>query len=201
MYKRLRHTYNRGIPPNEDEQVFVDGWAIIDAEMTRLNDKAWAFTLKGKQKAADNCIQAGNQLVYLFYYAYFIRQWLDRRGLIDDQCTSVAINDNFQIECVENNLPCLSANFGVDYVSVWKELLNIFNINRQTEGCETQCCVGIGEMVIEGIDDCTAFIIGESCDDNVFEEGIGEFEDCAFGDDFTHGEEPGVCTEIDDNCN
>jgi hypothetical protein len=198
MYKRLRHTYNRGIPANEDEQVFVNGWSVIDSQMTVLNDKAWKFQLKGNQKATNKCIAAGNQLTYLFYYAYFIRQWLDRRGLIDDQCTSVAINNNFKIECIESNLPCLSANFGVDYVSVWKSLLEVFNINRQTEGCETECCIGIGEMIIEGLDTCTAYIIGSECD---LQDGIivGEFADCSFSDDFTNNEASDAC--LTDNCN
>lgn len=200
MYKRLRHTYNRGLSPTEDEQVFADGWAIIDAEMTRINDKGWSFMLKGNSKAADNCVKAGNQLVYLFYYAYFIRQWLDRRGLVDDQCTSVAVNDTFKIECIESNLPCLSANFSVDYVSVWKELLSVFNINRQTEGCETGCCLGIGEMIVDGLSDCTAFIIGEDCSENIFEEGNGEFGDCSFDESFTNNEGSGACSEIN-NCN
>jgi len=200
MYKRLRHTYNIAANPNEEEQVFIDGWNVIESEMDRLNKKSWSFLQKGNQKAADVCIDAGNKLVYLFYYAFFIRKDLDRKGLIDDRCTSVILDENYDTICVENNLSCLSANSGVDYVSVWNNLLDIFGITRQDQGCETSCCLGVGEMVLDSINDCDAFILGP-CDENIFEEGIGEYEDCAFNDAFTHGEEDEVCTEIDNNCN
>ena len=41
-----------------------------------------------------------------------------------------------------------------------------------------ECCVGIGQMIIDG-DDCTGFIIGP-CEEVVEEPPTGEFEPCEF---------------------
>ena len=200
MKNRLRHTYNTKKVMTESEEIYVAGWSIIDSEVTRLLDLAWKFQERGKQVAADKTNEAANYLIYLMHYAIFVRSFLDRQGLIDDGCTATAINDNFKIECIEKNLPCLSANLNTDFVSVWKELLSTFGITRQTAGCETECCLGIGEMEIGGLDDCTAFIIGP-CEENINEENIGEYEDCAYDDAHAHGEATDACSEVDTNCN
>ena len=184
MIRRLRHTFNTKPTPNEEEDLYVRGWSLISEESERLLNESWKLQQRGKQVEADRLNQAGNYLMYLFYYALFMRNWVDRQGLIEDQCTATLVEDNFKIACVEDNLSCLSINLGTDYVSVWKELLDIFGISRQTEGCG-ECCLGIGEMIIDSNDDCVGFIIGP-CDENIVEdEAIGEYEDCTFDDSHT----------------
>lgn len=192
MQKRLRHTNNSKNVMTSQEELFVSGWSIIDEEVTRLHNKSWAFQKRGKQVVADLHNEAANYHTYLFYYALFLRNKLDREGLIKDGCTSTMLNEETKIECVEKNLPCLSSNFNTDYVTVWKQLTEVFGIVRQTAGCETDCCVGIGDMIIGGEDDCSAFILGpckEETDDTV---EVGEYEDCAFDDGHAVADE-GIC--------
>ena len=189
---RLRHTSNTRPSPNEDEELYVLGWELIEKETFRLMNESWKMQKRGKQVRADQLNQAANYLTYVFYYAYFIRKWLDRQGLIEDQCTATLIEENFKIVCVEENLHCLSATFDTDYVNVWRNLLDTFGINRQTAGCETECCLGIGEMVIEGPDDCTSFIIGDCSENEPLDPGEGEYEDCNYDDAHTTGDE-GLC--------
>lgn len=197
---RLRHTNNTRPSPNELEEVYINGWSLIEDETFRLMDESWKMQKRGKQVRADQLNEAANYLTYLFYYAQFIRSWVDRQGLIDDQCTATLIEDKFKIVCVEKNLSCLSANLGTDYVNVWKDLLSIFNITRQKEGCDSGCCLGIGEMFINDPDDCIALIVGP-CEENIVEEEeIGEYEDCAYDDSHTNADENASC-DIDINCN
>ena len=191
---RLRHTNNTRPSANEEEELYVLGWELIEDESTRLMNEAWKMQKRGKQVRADQLNEAANYLTYVFYYAYFIRNWIDRKGLVDDGCTATLIEDNFKITCVEENLHCLSANFDTDYVSVWQNLLSIFGINRQTAGCDTDCCLGISEMEIGGGDDCITFIVGP-CTENVQEDIVGEYEDCAYDNAHANNEtEP--CEEI-----
>jgi hypothetical protein len=180
--------------------VYIAGWSVIEGEVTRLLDASWKMQERGKPVMADALNRAANYHVYLFYYALFIRNYLDRKGLIDNSCDATDINTKYKIQCIEANLSCLSISNKTDYVSVWKELLEVFDISRQTEGCETDCCLGISEMIIEENNDCLAFIIGP-CSENEVEENIGEYEDCAYDDGHTHGEAMDACSEVDTNCN
>jgi hypothetical protein len=199
IIKNLRHTFNSKLIQNEDEEVYVQGWQVIEDEVTRLFNESWKLQEDGRAKHALAKNYAANYHIYLFYYAYFIRNYLDRQGLIDDRCTSVDLEETFKISCVEDNLTCLSSTYGTDYVSVWKQLLDIFSISRQTEGCETSCCLGISEMTINADDECIAFIIG-LCDENEEIVGEGEYEDCAYDDGHNHGEIE-ACAEVTENCN
>ena len=189
---RLRHTHNGRPTSNEQEEVYVQGWSIIEDEVIRLQDKSWSYQLKGNQKVADHYMEAANMHIYLFYYAYFIRNYLDRQGLIDDRCTATQANEKFKIECVEDKILCLSADFDTDYKGTWDKLIEFFGISRQEAGCDTDCCLGIGEMIIEGETDCVSFIIGP-CEENDIIL-TGEYEDCAYDNAHNNNEAEGACS-------
>jgi hypothetical protein len=174
------------------EEVYVAGWNVIEDKVLELHNKAWSFQKRGKQVAADKLNEAANYHTYLFYYALFLRNWLDRQGLIEDGCTATFLEKNFKIKCVEDNLSCLSINHNTDYVSVWEELITIFGIIRQSEGCETECCLGIGEMVIKGDDSCYAFIVGPCEENETILTQTADYADCMFSDDFDTADE-GIC--------
>jgi hypothetical protein len=199
IIKNLRHTFNSRLVLTEDEEVYVQGWQVIEDEVTRLFDESWKLQEDGRPKHALAKNYAANYHIYLFYYAYFIRNYLDRRSLIEDSCVTTDLESEFKVSCVEDNLPCLSSTYGTDYVSVWKELLDVFGITRQSEGCDTGCCLGISEMTINDPDNCIAFILGP-CDENEEIVGEGEYEDCAYDDGHNHGEAPDAC-EVTTNCN
>jgi hypothetical protein len=191
MNMNLRHTFGGKITSNEQEEAYVIGWDIIEDEVTRMQAASWEHQLKGNQIYADKLMEGANMHIYLFYYAFFIRNWLDRRGLIDDRCSATQVEERFKIKCVEEKILCMSADHNTDYNSAWKSLLELFGISRQTSGCETDCCLGIGEMTINDRDDCTAFIIG-ACDENETEL-TGDYEDCAYDDAHFHGEGDVAC--------
>ena len=198
MIRRLRHTFNHLPQPNREEEAYVQGWSVIEDEVTRLLDQSLKYQKRGKPVIADRLNETANKLIYLFYYAYFIRNFLDRQGLIDDRCSAIQLEETFNVECVERNLQCLSANEDTDFVSAWNQLLDVFGITRQTEGCETECCLGVGEMEIL-TDDCIGFIIGP-CEENIIPEFVGEYEDCTYDNAHNNAEEPGACN-ITDKCN
>ena len=117
MLDRLRHTYNSKPNINEEEEIYILGWEIIEEDMLALMNKSWEYQKKGRQEKADSLNESANTLVYLFYYALFIRRHLDRNGYIDNRCAATQVEDEFQISCVEETLLCLSANLDVAYGS------------------------------------------------------------------------------------
>lgn len=200
IQKRLRHTNNTKPVMNDQEEYYVKGWEIIDKEVTRLLDESWSLQEHGRDKYALAKNYAANYYIFLFYYAYFIKQDIERQTVNANECLSTYIDLNYKICCVEKNLPCLSSTYGVDYVSVWKKLTEAFGISRQAVECNTGCCLGISEMVINSNDDCIAFIIGP-CDVNDDLIGEGEYEDCTYDDGHNHGEFPETCEQNTLNCN
>lgn len=185
----LRFTNNTKPTINLEEDLYIAGWSIIEAEVYRLHDLSWTYQKKGREDLGDLYVKSANYHVYLLYYALFLRNFLDSKGLIDNRCDSTELNENTKILCVEKNLPCLSSDLKTDYITSWNNLLSEFGISRQTEGCETDCCLGIGEAIINDPNDCIAYIVGD-CSENITEniEGLGEYEDCTYDDSHTTGE-------------
>ena len=89
------------------------------------------------------------------------------------------LEEKFKLSCFEGNLSCLSKKYNTPYNIVWDEIKNQFGITCFSGNDE--CCLGIGEMVIDDSDDCKAFIIG-GCSENEQEEIIegGAFSPCGF---------------------
>ena len=166
------YNINKAIP-TESEELFIEAFNLYEKQLNALMDQAWEYEQYGHPEKALICYEAGNIYYYLTYYAIAIRTYLQGQGVLNDKCNSVLAECKYKISCVETNLPCLSKTYSQDYTSIWKKITNLFNIDRDTANCN-DCCVGIGEMIIEGIDDCNAFIIGGDCldrNDNI----SGEF--------------------------
>lgn len=190
----LRHTNNTRPTINEEEDLYITGWSIIEDEVYRLQDLSWNAQLKGRDDLSLLYAKSANYHIYLLYYALFLRNYLDAQGLIDNRCEATTLNEDTKIECVEKNLPCLSSNYKTDYLTVWKSLLSEFGISRQTEGCETSCCLGVGEFIIEDPNDCIAHIIGDCEENEPLDEGA-EFSDCEFDEGFTNDDDK-VCEGV-----
>jgi hypothetical protein len=109
---------------------------------------------------------------------------LERTSLLN-QCVDIA---GYKKDCVEKNLPCLSKTYNANYVNAWERIKEIFSIDPKD--CE-ECCVGISKMIIDGENDCTAFIIG-ACEENELEI-VGEYEDCNYDDAHTTADEEASC--------
>lgn len=167
--------------PNVEEELFILGWEVVAEEVHKLREEGWAFDKKGRKVLAGKKYQAANIYFYLIYYALIIRNFLQRESKLN-KCFNFC---EYKIDCVEEQLPCLSKNYGTDYVNAWVRITELFGIDRQNENCD-ECCLGISQMVINDPDDCFAFIIGP-CDENDSPTPpYGEFSPCEFiQDEFT----------------
>jgi len=173
----LKHPTKFKAIPNEREELAIIGWDIVKDEVERLTDLGWKYDERGKAKLALNSYRGANIYFYLIQYATIIRNYMDSVGGISNQCVSTNAEDKYNINCVEKNLPCLGKKHNTDYGLAWEQLTQAFGIDRQTGSCN-ECCLGIGEMILGGPDDCTSYIIGD-CEENEVSGG-GEFTPCEF---------------------
>lgn len=113
--------YNKKAVANVAEDKYIRAWSVIDAEVTALLNAAWKYDLKGNSKKALKNYKAANYYIYLFHYAMNIDSYMERNG-IDRTCNSNVVFSKFKIDCVQDNLSCISNEFGGNYLSKWKEL-------------------------------------------------------------------------------
>ena len=151
----LRYPSRYKAEPNAEEELFIIGWDLVSAEVHRLREEGWKLDQSGKRDLAGLRYQAANIFFYLIHYGIIIRNYTVKQKA----CTS---EDKFNLKCVIKRLPCLSKEYGTDYVNPWKRMMELFGIGSFDELCRP-CCQGIGSMIIGGEDECTAFIIG-GCD-------------------------------------
>ena len=100
---------------------YIRAWSIIETEVTALFDAAWKFGLKGKSKESSKNYKAANYYIYLFHYAMNIDSYIERQGISRD-CISDKVFSEFKINCVQDNLSCISNTFGGNYLKKWKDL-------------------------------------------------------------------------------
>lgn len=175
------HT-RKPVEPNVAEELQALAFAVVRDRIKDLNDRAWKCDIAGREKGALHHYKGAWNYHLLIHYAYNIRQKLDRLGLEPNGCNAGVVEEEFKIDCVEENLHCLSKTYDTDYVTAWKEIAEIYGIDRQTEQCDT-CCVGISEMIIDYEDECFAFIVGpEPCgaSPETPQPPYGEFAPCEF---------------------
>lgn len=160
------------------EELFIEMWSIVGDEVEKLLDLGWKAEEKGSVAMANSYYEGANIYYYMMYLALFMKEELDDY-LLDNNCNTDYLNTKYKLDCIEKNLPCLSKKYKTDYTEAWKKILEIAGLDTQAQEC-SDCCVGIGQMIIDGEEDCTAFIIGD-CDENVFNEPpYGEFNPCEY---------------------
>lgn len=182
----------RNKPLTIEEELYVEGYCAIQPELQKMLNQAWGCDLQGRTRNANTKYTAAFYHMLLFYYALFIRNYLDRLGVLQQNCNSIFVEDRFKIKCVEENLRCLSSDLGTDFSSVLKDLFERFGIDRQTENCN-ECCVGISEMIIDDPDDCFAFILDTCAAVAPVDppDPSGEFTPCEFNpSEFTEPTNP-----------
>lgn len=160
-FKSLKHPTNFALTLNEGEEAFAIGWGVIKDEVNRLLKEGWEYDRKGNREKANLRYRAANYYFYLLHYAIIMKNYLQNKGKYDVKCNGYELEDNFKINCVEDNLQCLSTKFGANYVKAWSGLMGAFYIDRTTVDCEKNCCQGIGDMVVNNSEDCSSLIIGE----------------------------------------
>jgi len=179
---------------NEQEELYALAWDIVRDEVFRLQELGISYDKRGKKELAGKYYKAANIYVYIIHYALIIRNEFERQNKIN---TCFTYSD-FSIDCVIGNLPCLSKEYGTDYVNTFSQILTLFGIDRQLSEC-SDCCLGISQMIINDSDDCSGFIIGD-CGENteITLTSSGEFELCEFAvNEFTQA----TGNNLYDNCN
>jgi len=160
---------------NEEESFFVEANDIYVNRMVSTMNQAWQFDQKGNMHASARLYQGANYYTYLFYYGLMIRKYIDRQVETSGKCVALDIEEKFKLSCVEKNLSCLSNTYNVDLVNTWKKLKDLFGITTQSEDCSSECCLGVGEMVLNGSDSCTTFIVGDCEENEEIPPPYGEF--------------------------
>ena len=184
--------------PNAAEELLGDAYAVAQDSINALVTRAWKCDISGQESGARKHYVGAYIYHMLIEYARLIREQLDRYGLVGTGCNITAVSDQFKIPCVEDKLRCLSKDHNTDYVNIWASLKEVYGIDSQTENC-TDCCPGVGEMVVSGEDECVAFILGE-CTTVSAAATSGEFAPCDFEkDDFTKpvGDDDEIYTDCD----
>ncbi len=157
----LRYPSKFRAVPNLREELFVLGWEIVGSEVNRLQNLGWAADKKGKRAEANHYYKGANQYFYLVELAQIARRYVVDIGRIDEKCNSKEVYEKYNLDCLDESLPCLGKEHGTNYLKAWRNLLEVYNIDTSTTNCEVECCVGIGQMVVEGPEDCDGFIINE----------------------------------------
>jgi len=128
----LVRPYNKVAIPNVVEDKYIRAWAIIEDEVERLLNLGWKHDLKGNAAEALRAYKSANHYIYLFHYAINIDAYMEREG-IDRTCISEEVFCKFKIQCVQDNLPCISASLGGTHLKKWKELAAELNIELNNE--------------------------------------------------------------------
>lgn len=149
---------NKAIP-NEQEELYIIGYDVVKDEIDRLTNIGWNADRAGDKEKARLNYKAANIYYYMLFLALNIRKRLQMLNVLDKKCNALTVEEEFKLECVENNFLCLGKEYDVSYKKYWEKLLNEFGIDRQTQNCE-DCCYGLSEMEINS-DGCSSFIIGE----------------------------------------
>lgn len=169
------------VNPTEDEELFNDAWAVIEKDVDAMLAKGWNKSLSGRSNEAVKFYQGANVYFYLIYLAQATRTNLSLLNYTNNtfETKQVLLSS---LECIDKNLPCLSVYFNTDYREAWKKILEAFSLDIEGQDC-SECCPGLGDMIIGDTDDCLALILG-ACEENTSQEPYGEFT----LDEFVEGE-------------
>lgn len=169
-YNKIR----RKVVPIQEERYYKISKLFTD-RLDYLSERSNTLLEHGRSNVANKYFKAGNIYFYLLTYLINIKAFADRNNLPGTICDKV--NEKYKIKCVEDNLKCLSSEYSEDYVNFFERAKEIVGIESICVDEQEDCCVGIGEMIIES-DTCKVFTVGP-CDPPTEEEGF-EFADCEF---------------------
>lgn len=132
----LIRPYNKLAVPNTVETKYINVWNIIESEVDKFLELAWKSDTRGDSVKALKYYKAANYYIYLFHYAINIDAYIEREG-IDRNCISEEVFCRFKIQCVQDNLQCISEDLGGNYSKIWKDLAAELNIELEKE-CEPE---------------------------------------------------------------
>jgi hypothetical protein len=145
----------------EIDAQLASSFDIYSTPMLSLIDKAWKYDVYGREKEAYQQYKGAAIFTLLQAYVALMAAYSPRIEYITATCPAEHLREHFKIDCIEGNLACLSKKYKVDYVSIWKALLDLYEVDLNVSLCGD--CVGISGMIVDGDDDSTANIVGP-CD-------------------------------------
>lgn len=110
--------------PNKEEILYSASFSVVNSEITSLISKAQVLVSIGRRKEAFKYYKAITYLYILIDYFRLRRLWLERRNL---QCNPEKSNSKFKVNCVRDNIVCLSRDLGINLLKVYNELEKINN--------------------------------------------------------------------------
>lgn len=149
--------------PNVREELFIEGWSIVSTEVNRLTELAYNADKKGDFKKALTFYKGANIFFYLIHLGINIRNFIDKEGTLFNECLDSEASEKYKLDCVRENLQCLSKKYCTNYVTFWEDIQKEFGIYKSLVPCEIECCLGISNMEINLQEDCEPFQVGP-CD-------------------------------------
>lgn len=162
----LKHPSRRKAIPNEEEEIFVILENIFGPERDRLLEEGWNLDLKGNKDSLF-FYKAANIYIYLSHLIVIIYNYKKIEKTLG-KCVDSKVYETFKIDCIKNQLQCLSSNNGTPYIKLWNEALIETGIEINCD-----CCAGIESMIIED-EGCLGFVV-EKCTATVDDCAIDEF--------------------------
>lgn len=175
----LKFPYKYKVNPNEEEDLDRLIFDTIEKNIECALDRAFKADLKGDSKCS---YKEYNSIVYYYILLEFIKiikRYADIVGIVNQLCLPNDIYEHFKLDCVLKNLPCIGKTYGQNYIDFFKNGLKIAGIGFDPTLCE-ECCVGLGEMIIDDSNDCIAFIVGPCTENEFIQEEGGEFTEDEF---------------------
>lgn len=161
--------------PTEDEDLWIQGFDLFSSEVKRLTDIAWSKEEMGDEKGSYKIYKSVSIFYMMLNYVRVMKEDIDRQGFLYPTNLVGYLKDKYKTDCIEENLKCMSKRYCTDYTKVWEELLSLYGIDLQ-DSIDTDCCVGLSEMIVNDPDDCFSFIIGD-CGENELPASEGEYDD------------------------
>lgn len=162
----FKHPSRKKAIPNEEEEIFVILENIFGPERDRLLEEGWNLDLKGNKDSLF-FYKAANIYIYLSHLIVIIYNYKKIEKTLG-KCVDSKVYETFKIDCIKNQLQCLSVNNKTPYINLWNKAL----IETGVE-INCNCCSGIDSMVI-GDKNCLGFIINK-CNNSIDECPLTEF--------------------------
>lgn len=176
-----RHSSYKSIGNIREESRAV-AYNTVKDEIERLTNLATTYARKGNSNLSLLNYKAANYYLYIIEYALIMRNTYEVLKETRSSCYETELSDYYDLTCIENSLLCLSGKYGTPYKINFYKIVSNLDFGLDASNCG-ECCVGIGDMIVEGIDDCTAFIIGDCEEAGSYEFSGGEFSPCEFQTD------------------
>ena len=157
--KDLKRTYNKKHNTNTSEVYGNTMYEFMYSVTSQYIDQGY----KADQYGDDCAEKYWKGLLYhqmVIQYAELFYNEYVRQIEYGTECPIEVVKDKMKYDCLDKGLNCLSKIYGGNLHDLLDNALSNLGIDVNID-CDT-CCAGLGDMVINGVDECNSFIIN-SC--------------------------------------